>query len=429
VFLISQRWRKPLFIGLPLVLIGGGMFVSSLGGVDGPVAGGHGAANRAQLKRACGGLLPYEELKGLVPDEVAGEVSQYGTMLEPGQASRSLVNCAVTWPGHGSVQVRAVPLISPLPMSVTAEEIAAGGGYQEYEVPGLTGRVGKDVSPWIVAECPGGLDGQVREVSGMYVVADVDQPDSGKGEQARYLTDFRTAVEVANGITARQECGGIPLAVPKRVVDTYEEDTVPDQDSADGEATRVEEPGLGVKKCRVLSKHALFPGSWVASGDLQGSRLLSVCTATVVDPDAPTEPVQPLEDGTITDVSTASWAGLLSQAAVDQYNITEDTFDSAEGRRTTPIPDDADTVTVALWARSACAAGSTYHRVDVGMYKHSVDYDEQDNYERTPTEAERTGLSRKAHELMDSYLTDPDGWPRQQRCHDTEILGEVQGWQ
>jgi hypothetical protein len=373
-------------------------------------------------------LLPYEELKGLVPDEVAGEVSQYGTMLEPGQASRSLVRCAVTWPGHGSVQVRAVPLISPLPMSVTAEEIAAGGGEQEYEVPGLTGRAGEDDLPWIVAECPGGLDGQVREVSGMYVVADVDRPDSGKGEQARYLTDFRTAVQVANGITARQECGDTPLAVPTRVVDTYEEHTVSDPDSADGETTRVEEPGLGVKKCRGLSKRALFPGSWAAGGDLQGSRLLSVCTAAVVDPDAPTEPVQPLEDGTITNVSTASWAGLLSRAAVDQYNVTEDTFHSAEERRITAIPDNADTVTVALWAKSACAAGSTYHRVTVGMYKHSFDYDEQDDYERTLTDAERTGLSRKARKLMDSYLTDIDGWPRQQRCHDTEILGEVQGW-
>ncbi|MFF0095604.1 hypothetical protein ACFYSF_37605 [Streptomyces canus] len=54
--------------------------------------GGHTAANRSQLKSACGGLLPYDELRSLVPGEVEGEVSQYGTVLEPGEESRSLVN-------------------------------------------------------------------------------------------------------------------------------------------------------------------------------------------------------------------------------------------------------------------------------------------------------------------------------------------------
>jgi hypothetical protein len=29
---------------------------------------------------------------------------------------------------------------------------------------------------------------------------------------------------------------------------------------------------------------------------------------------------------------------------------------------------------------------------------------------------------------MDSYLADPDGWPGQQGCHSTQILGEVEGW-
>ncbi|MFF0010288.1 hypothetical protein [Streptomyces sp. NPDC005374] len=425
---VPQRFRRTLLTALPLVLIGGGVVVAALDGGDGSGGGGHAAANRAQLKRACGGLLPYEELKGLVPDEVAGEVAQYGTLLEPGQASRSLVNCAVTWPGHGSARVRAVPLISPLPMSVEVEEVAAGGGDEEYEVPGLTGRVGKDTSPWIIAECPGGLDGQVRAVQDMYVMAEVDLPVPGKGEQARNLTGFRTAVQVANGITARQKCGGTPLAVPTRIVDTYEEHTVADPDSVDGETTRVEKPGLGARKCRGLSKRSIFPGTWVATGDLQDSRLLSVCTATLMDPDDPTEPVPSPEDGTIADVSAASWAGPLSSAAVDQYDITDRTFDSTEERRTTAFTDGADQLELTFWSRSTCTAGNTYHRVAVYRHESSYGYDEQDTYERTLTEAERSELSRDARKLMDGYLTDPDGWPRQQRCHDTEFLGEVQGW-
>ena len=80
---MAQRsWRpgKRLLIGLPPVLfVGGivGLFVA-----EGP-GGGHAAANRAQLKRGCGGLLPYGDLRSLVPDEVEGEVSQYGTCWSP----------------------------------------------------------------------------------------------------------------------------------------------------------------------------------------------------------------------------------------------------------------------------------------------------------------------------------------------------------
>ncbi|MBA2944910.1 hypothetical protein [Streptomyces himalayensis] len=380
------------------------------------------------MKRACTGLLPYEELSSLVPDDVEGEVSQYGTVLEPDEESRSLVNCAVTWPGHGSVRVRAVPLVSPMPMTVKAEDIMPGGYTDGYEAPGLTGRVDEDGRPWIVAECAGGLDGQVREVSAMYVTADVDLPVPGKGKRAEYLADFRTAVQVANGITAKQDCGGTPLARPTRVIDTYEEYTVADPDSIDGETVRVDEPGLGMRKCRGLAERAGLPGSWAASGDLQDSRLLSVCTAMAVDPESPTEIDPVLEDGAVADVSAASWAGPLSRSAVDQYDTTGDVFDFSAERRTTNIPDGDHRVELALWARSTCTAGSTYHRVTVGMNIDFYDYDEQDDYERTLTEAERTRYSRNARKLMDSYLTHPGGWPRQQRCHDTEILGEVEGW-
>jgi hypothetical protein len=82
---VPRRLCKPLFIGVPLVLLVGGAVGVSLGGGDS--GGGHAAANRAQLKRACGGLLPYEELKSLVPDEVEGEVSQSGTVVASADGS------------------------------------------------------------------------------------------------------------------------------------------------------------------------------------------------------------------------------------------------------------------------------------------------------------------------------------------------------
>ncbi|AZQ37799.1 hypothetical protein EJ357_33655 [Streptomyces cyaneochromogenes] len=416
---VPQRLRKPLVIGLPLVLLTSGA-VGVFLGFDGS-GGGQAAANRAQLKHACAGLLPYEELSGFVPDGVEGEVSQYGTVLEPDEESRSLVNCAVTWPGHGSVRVRAAALVSPMPMSVKLEDIVAAGedGEGSYEVPGLTGRVDEDGRAWIVAECAGGLDGQVRDVSAMYVTADVDLPVPGKGKQAKHLVDFTTAVQVANGITEAQNCGGTPLAKPTRLIDTYEAEVTADPDGSNIRTVRIDEPGLGVKKCRGLGKRAGFAGNWTASGDLQDSRLLSVCTATVRDREDPAEIDPSLEYDAI-DASAASWAGALGWAALDQYDRTGDSSVFQAGRRTKVVPESEPTE-LALWARSKCAAGSTYHRVTVGM-------EDADYSERTLSDAERNEYSRNARKLLDSYLTDPDGWPRQQRCHGTEILGEVEGW-
>ncbi|WP_189544582.1 hypothetical protein [Streptomyces gelaticus] len=410
--------RKPLLLGVPLVsVVAGAVFFL---GVDRADGSGHSAANRAQLKRACAGLLPYEELRGLVPDDVAGVVSQYGTMLDPDEDSRSLVNCSVTWPGHGSVRVRAVALISRVPMTVRAEDILPGGDDEGYEAPGVTGRVDKGGRTWVVAECPGGLEGRVREVSGMYVTADVDLPVPGKGEPAEYLADFRTAVQVANGINAAQKCGGSPLRMPTRVVDTYEAHVISDADGGNMKVERIDEPGLGVKKCRGLGESAGFPGRWTAGGDLQDSRLLSVCEATILDREDPmdTDPTPP--DGAVVGVSAASWAGPLAESANGQYYRTGDSFDFLEGERTKAIPD-SKPHELALWARSQCAAGATYHRVTVRTETSTLS-------PRTLSEAERTKFSKDARRLMDSYLTGPDGWPEQQRCHDTEILGEVEGW-
>ncbi|MFI6013086.1 hypothetical protein ACIBAG_30445 [Streptomyces sp. NPDC051243] len=424
---VPQRLRKPLLIVLPLVLLLSGAVVVVF--VDGAMGGGHAAANRAQLKRACAGLLPYEELSSLVPDEVEGEVSQYGTVLQPDEQSRSLVNCAVTWPGYGSVRVRAAALVPTMPMSVKLEDIAAGApdGEGSYEVPGLTGRVDEDGRAWIVAECAGGLDGQVRDVSAMYVTADVDLPAPGKGKPAEHLVDFTTAVQVANGITEMQDCGGTPLAKPRQLIDTYEAEVTADPDGGNIRTVRIDEPGLGLKKCRGLGKRAGFPGNWTASGDMQDSRLLSVCTATVWDREDPTETDPMPEADAVVDVSAVSWAGPLGRSAIDQYDREGDSVAFQEGRRTKVIRE-GEPAELALWARSTCAAGSTYHRVTVQMEASDFyDYSE-DGELPTLSEGQRTAYSQNARKLLDSYLTDPDGWPRQQRCHDTEILGEVEGW-
>ncbi|MER7000796.1 hypothetical protein ABT342_34675, partial [Streptomyces sp. NPDC000410] len=59
------------------------------------------AANLDQLERACAGLLPGEQLRGFVPGNSAGALEEYGTMLDPGQESRALLDCTLSWgPGR-----------------------------------------------------------------------------------------------------------------------------------------------------------------------------------------------------------------------------------------------------------------------------------------------------------------------------------------
>ncbi|MFJ2898463.1 hypothetical protein ACIO87_26660 [Streptomyces sp. NPDC087218] len=93
--------------------------------------------------------------------------------------------------------------------------------------------------------------------------------------------------------------------MPTRIVDTYEAHVTSDEDGADVEVERIDEPGLGVKKCRGLGTRAGFPGKWTAGGDLQDSRLLSVCGATVLDREDPTATDPEPPDGAVVEVSAA----------------------------------------------------------------------------------------------------------------------------
>ncbi|MDV9197456.1 hypothetical protein [Streptomyces sp. Wh19] len=148
--------------------------------------------------------------------------------------------------------------------------------------------------------------------------------------------------------------------------------------------------------------------------------LLSVCAATVLDREdsMDTDPTPP--DGAVVEVSAASWSGPLRESADAQYESPGDSFGFRDGERTRNIPDSGSRE-LALWAGSECAAGSTYHRVTVRMEANDISA-------YTLTETERTKYSKDARQLMDSYLADPDGWPRQQGCHESRILGEVEGW-
>ena len=392
--------------------------------------GGHLAANRDQLRNACDGALPYGDLERLVRDARPGELRQHGTMLAPGRESRSLLDCSLSWGGGNAVTVHAEALVSDVPQGMETRQIVNPGPGDTFTAPGTTGRYGAR-GAWLVADCLGGLDGRVRPTTDLYVTAKVTDGRAG-ADRTTALTGFRTAVHVANAITRAQRCGGPPLDPPSRVVATAR--TAGDRGGSGG-------TGPASRRCDWISPSSvpgLRPGAWTTRGDAQNSTSLSACTGDW-DPGARRNQGVTPQDGQITGVEAASWAGILGRSAYDSYEREghvpgwgageEDRLAKA-GAPDTDTSDAVDRVPsylthpqLALWARSVCGGRVTYHRVSVLPRLHIPDG------ETVPLGPEqRTALAEAAHTLLARYLGAEDGWPKSAGCRDTKVLGEVEEW-
>ncbi|MGO4420059.1 hypothetical protein AB4Z54_15340, partial [Streptomyces sp. MCAF7] len=365
--------------------------------------GGHLAANRAQLRKACDGTLPYADLKRLVRDGRAGELSQHGTMLEPGRTSRSLLHCALSWGDGYGVTVHAEALVSDVPEGMETEDLV-GAAHTDgtYVAPGTTGQYGGR-GAWLVTECVDGLRGRVRPTTDLYVSALVtdgdheaadsaaEREERSRAERAAALTGFRTAVHVANAITEAQGCGSATLKAPTQVLDTYEAH----DDKGDWRSERIEEPGRDLRKCGWINARSLpgvMPGAWTTLGDVQESRMLNACQGTWDSEAEKNDGSQP-EDWQITGVEAASWSGIFGRTAYNSYEreghvpgwgVSQDQgkpagggkgdddgkaggadggTDGAQGEdRISSYVEDPQ---LALWARSVCGGRDTYHRVSV----------------------------------------------------------------
>ncbi|MGW4074207.1 hypothetical protein ACWELB_11920 [Streptomyces asiaticus] len=439
---VWQR-RTPLVVLMAVVGIAGALLATRDSG------GGHLAANRAQLRKACDGTLPYGDLERLVRDERPGELRQHGTMLAPGQESRSLLDCSLSWgDGHG-VTVHAEALVSDVPEAVeTRDLLEPAGGHGTFVAPGTTGQYGKR-GAWLVADCLGGLGGRVRPTTDLYVTARVtdgtdgtdgtegtdgtDSTDdatagSGKPDRATALLGFRTAVHVANALTKAQHCGSGPLTTPTAVVDT---------DETHGA------PGQGLRKCEWIDGSSLpgvASGSWTTLGDLQESTGLSACAGEWDAEKNAGERPRP-KQWQVTEVEAASWSGILGRSAYDSYEreghvpgwgAEDDGRPSEAGSETDAdrgvrqedrVSSYAGRPQLALWARSVCGGRTTYHRVAV-----LPEIRLEDGETAVIGGKDRARLFTAARTVLDRYLDADDGWPASAKCRDTKVLGEVEQW-
>ncbi|MFH8289518.1 hypothetical protein [Streptomyces sp. NPDC018059] len=368
------------------------------------------AANQRQLARACAGLLPAE-LGAFVPDDKPGVLDEFGTMLRPREESRALLDCTLSWGGGGDAwepdaraRVRAEAVLTrttgpaldgsfglPLPDS------ALGAVSTDDRLTGSA------VSASLLADCPKGLTGRVRPSRDLLVT--VDLPSTADDEydvpRADRLLASRTAVRVADWVAKKQGCGGRPLKA--------------------GAAA----PATAPKLCSWLSPKALrlAPGEWRFDRNAATySRRTGVCGGRLDDS-------SPAEELAVKAVGAESWSGVLAGGAYDGHRGGSHVpvpGDRAEAGKPVTIQESGDDPLLALWARSRCAAGPTYHRVTVTPQIGFTDGPQSGTTVLEPKE--RRQLSRKARAVLDRYLAAPDGWPRRAHCRDTKVMGEVARW-
>ncbi|MFD0423999.1 hypothetical protein [Streptomyces parvus] len=386
--------------------------------------------NLRQLDRACAGLLPGERLRGFVPGDGAGVLEEYGTMLDPGQESRALLNCTLSWgsgrwePAH-RVRIRAEARIAA--QVEEAEEAEKGiprvSDFPLPLPPGVTGSTGSDnrvrgseVSASLRVECPGGLRG--RKAPSRTLQVSVELPSKADSEYDVPATDHllaaRTAVATANWVTERQKCGAEPIRT----------DASP-------------RPAAGptpTELCAWLDPEELefARDTWEFSGDGAYNRRAGFCSGHTTGYGGP--PGLP-----VVEVTAESWSGAFARGAYERYTDVG----TAPGQRApSPVRRDGTVVIkasafysprLALWAESECDGGAAYHRVEVTPALDSgnrKDAEEEDAEEKKVVVegADLKRLSADARATLDRYLAAADGWPGRANCRATKVLGEVEEW-
>ncbi|MFF2224313.1 hypothetical protein ACFVV7_13460 [Streptomyces globisporus] len=380
------------------------------------------ADNLRQLDRACAGLLPGEPLRGFVPADRAGVLEEYGTMLDPGQESRALLNCTLAWgsgrwePTHGA-RIRAEAQIAA---QVEAAE-AAEAGFRHISdfplplPPGVTGStgaddrvVGSEVSASLWVECPGGLRG--RKAPSRTLQVSVELPSKAAGDRdvpaADHLLAARTAVATANWVTERQKCGGKPIRT----------DASP-------------RPAAGptpTDLCAWLDPEGLefARDTWEFSGDGAYNRRAGFCSGRITGYGG-------LAGLPVVGVTAESWSGEFARGAYERHTDVG----TAPGQRApSPARRDGSVVIrtsafspkLALWAKSECDGGTAYHRIAVTPEFDTGSGDEEKKVVVEGTDRKR--LSADARATLDRYLAAADGWPGRTNCRATTILGEVEEW-
>ncbi|MFI1678299.1 hypothetical protein [Streptomyces sp. NPDC020607] len=371
-------------------------------------------ANRELVTRGCAGLL-REEMYASVPDDTRGVLDAYGTLLRPGQESRALLDCTLAWgDGGGATEadVRARVRAEAVPARTSPGSVTGDFGLPL--PPGATGGVGTAerfggavAEAALLLDCPKGLRGRGRTARDLLVSVDLPSDTEGADvngvPKAERLAVARTAAKVGNWVARKEGCGSEPLRT---------------------------EPGAAPAKapelCAWLSPKGLgsTPGDWTFDGnDKVYNRRAGACGGRWDDTAGSPSHL------TVKAAGAESWSGVLAAGAYEDYADelqAPDPKAPAAHDKPLTVEQSGDDPQLALWARSECVAGPTYHRVSVTP-AFDFDYGIEDGKVVLEPKDQRR-LSRHVRTVLDRYLSAPDGWPKRSHCRGTKIVGEVAEW-
>ncbi|MFI1394867.1 hypothetical protein [Streptomyces sp. NPDC020681] len=335
------------------------------------------AGNRAQLKKACQGLLPQEELRPFLPDDSAGALVEYGTVLDPTQESRALLDCRLSRPG-AEVQIHAEAAVlgpDPAEQDQSAFPLAlppgAQGGLDVDE---------DDVVARLFVVCPQGLTRRTAQTKDLQVTVSLPKRPSQKDLRPA----ARTAVSVADWINERQQCGGEPLApiaarAPERA------------DAA---------------LCDWLDPKALgYEGRWKAVRNSPYRVRQGSCAVRRTE--AAGGPKRLAITSLETDSASGAWARRLSEGFFG--------LPAEKNGRTAWLGDPDGRLE--LRAEATCDGELSYHQVRL---QSGVTADA--NGRVVLTSSERRQLREQARAVLDRYLAAADGWPRRSHCRGAKIV-------
>ncbi|MEU8760802.1 hypothetical protein [Streptomyces sp. NPDC048659] len=325
------------------------------------------SGNTGALERACGGVLPRDAVRALLPED--GSWSE-----RSGPGPRGLVACGVGVSGGegGWLQLTAVPVLAPPLVSVRVEGVAgdpfarAPRWVADHRWADATATVG----------CAGGLPGYPRPVTSFHVYGDLSTVgDAAPTGWAGHLAEAVAAV--AEDLRTAHGCGG-PAVRPAdvRPAPRAAPDGTDGAAGQDGKAVRA--------ACDWFRAARLGPG-WGPTGDASRGAEHPGARACVTGG---------LNGERTAAVTSASWWGELLPEARTEYGREL----ALVGRGTAP-GGRRSAHTVAAWAEARCGDGPALHRVSV-------------------TAAEKDGLADRAEALLGRYL-------EAAHCRDVTRLGTV----
>jgi hypothetical protein len=332
------------------------------------------AHNAGVLDTACGGVLPREVVRGLLPGDETWELREDLDLTGPsGRGPRTLLRCSLNWGEDGKLDLAAVPVLDVPLSGVRLRDVLSASTAKQPRWATAYLRATTQVT----AACSAGLPGYPRPVTRFRVHASFGADGSQDVRAAGELGD--AVAEVANHVRDRGRCGGTAVE-PSDV-------RPPSRPAGDGAEESYEVPPA----CRWFRPGMLDGKAWgrddrepdgVAADDADA------CSLRV--PRA--KPANRLDH--FAEVSSVSWRGPLLSEARTAYGAEL----AALSRDPEPGSGEKSYV-LAVWAESSCSGARTLSRVTV-------------------TTAASALAADRADRLLDAYLTSSG-------CRAAKVLGKV----